>query len=154
MSEPTKNAWLFTLLGLNRSGRILYTILFIAAVPALVAWFVLLPRLRFGDEDERLFRAARHGDVSNIERSLAAGSRVDVPAPVDGKTALARAAVFGHAGAVRALLSHGADPGKRYDDGRTILDIVMAARAEEHDLTRARRLEDVAAALRDTHARR
>jgi hypothetical protein len=31
---------LYTLLGLNRAGLILYIVLFGAAVPALVAWFV------------------------------------------------------------------------------------------------------------------
>jgi ankyrin repeat protein len=151
MSEPT---WLYTLLGLNRAGRILYIVLLVIAIPALTAWFVLVPRLRFSKEDERLFRAARHGDVAGIERSLSAGSRVDAAAPVDGKTALCRAAVFGHADAVRALLSHGADPDKRYADGRTIADIVTAARGDEHDPSRARALDEVAAVLRDTHGRR
>ena len=140
---------LFMLLGLNRAGRILYTTLFIVAVPALVAWFVLVPRLRFSDEDERLFRAARHGDRAGVERSLAAGGRVNGASPVDGKTALFRAAGFGHADLVRLLLAKGADPSARGSDGRSALDVALAARAGEKDPALARALDAVAAALRE-----
>ncbi len=80
---PHLTSLLQTLLGLNRAGRILWTTLFVLAVPALTAWFVLVPRLRFHDEDERLFRAARHGDRAGVERSLAAGGQVNAIAPID-----------------------------------------------------------------------
>jgi Ankyrin repeats (3 copies) len=140
--------FLFALLGLGRGGRILYVTLFVLAVPALMVWTLVLPRFQFSDEDERLFRAARHGDVASIEQSLDAGAGVDAAAPVDGKTALFRAAVFGHADAVRALLARGADPARRGSDGRTALEIVTEAVAEEHDPSAARALEGVAGLLR------
>jgi hypothetical protein len=147
-TSSNKHGILFTVFGLNRAGRILYTTLFIAAIPALTAWFVLLPRLRFHEEDERLFRAARHGDVAGVERSLAAGARVNAAAPIDGKTALFRAAVFGHADAVRVLLEHGADPARRGNDGRTALEMVLAVRAEEHDRSAVAAFDRVESALR------
>ncbi len=140
---------LYTILGLNRAGRILYATLFVLAAPALVAWFVVLPRLRFSDADERLFRAARHGDRSGVERSLAAGADVNAASPIDGKTALFRAAVFGHADAVSALLARGAEPTIQGLDGRTAIEVVTAARAEEKDPAIGRALDAVAALLRD-----
>jgi ankyrin repeat protein len=109
--------------------------------------------LRFSDEDERLFKAARHGDVAGVEQSLAAGGHVNAAGPVDGKTALFRAAVFGHADIVRALLAHGADPAARGSDGRTALDVTRAARAGEKDPTVARALDSVVAVLRETESR-
>jgi hypothetical protein len=145
---------LYMLLGLNRAGRILYTALFILAVPAGVAWFVVLPRLRFHDEDERLFRAARHGDLAAVEQSLTAGARLNVAAPIDGKTALFRAAVFGHADLVRMLLTRGADSQARGNDGRTVLEVVTGARADEHDPARARALDAVISVLRDAESGR
>jgi ankyrin repeat protein len=107
-----------------------------------------LPRLQFHEEEERLFRAARHGDVAGIERSLASGGKVNAAAPIDGKTALFRAAVFGHADAVR-VLGHGADVTRRGHDGRTALEVVVAERATETDRARAQALDAVAAALRE-----
>jgi Ankyrin repeats (3 copies) len=145
---------LSTLLGLNRAGRLLYGALFVLAVPAVLAWFVLLPRLRFGDEDERLFRAARHGDKAGVERSLAAGARLDTAAPIDGKTALFRAAIFGHADLVRELLKKGADPNARGNDGKTVLEIVTAARNEEHNAARIGALDAVVTALRSAESGR
>jgi hypothetical protein len=144
---------LFTILGLNRAGRFLYAALVLLAGPLLAGWFVLLPRLRFSDEDERLFRAARHGDVAGVERSLTAGGRVNAAGPVDGKTALFRAAVFGHADVVRALLAHGADPTARGSDGRTALEVTVAARAGEKDPSVARALDTVVTVLRETEPR-
>ncbi len=140
-------ALLYTLLGLNRAGKYLYLALFCLAVPALTFWTVLLPRMQFHDEDEAFFRAARHGDVAAIDRALDAGARVNVAAPIDGKTALFRAAVFGHAEAVRELLQRGADVNMRGNDGKTALEIVTDARSEEKDGARLRALEAVASVL-------
>lgn len=145
---------LCTLLGLNRAGRILYTSLFVLAVPAVLVWFVLLPRFQFSEADERLFRAARHGDLAGLEQSLAAGGRINAAAPIDGKTAIFRAAVFGHAGLVRDLLKRGADPSVRGNDGKTVLEVVAAARLGERDAARARALDAVVATLRATESQR
>lgn len=145
---------LSALLGLNRAGRILYTSLFVLAVPAMLVWFVLMPRLQFSEADERLFRAARHGDLAGVAQSLAAGGRINAAAPIDGKTAIFRAAVFGHAELVRDLLKKGADPGVRGTDGKTVLEVVAAARSQERDAARARALDAVADALRATESRR
>lgn len=145
---------LSALLGLNRAGRLLYTALFVLAVPAMLVWFVLVPRLQFSAADERLFRAARHGDRAGVAQSLAAGGRIDAAAPIDGKTAIFRAAVFGHADLVRDLLQREADVNVRGTDGRTVLEVVAAARLEERDAARARALDAVAAALRATESPR
>ncbi|MCE9657379.1 MAG: ankyrin repeat domain-containing protein [Burkholderiales bacterium] len=138
----------FALLGLGRGGKILYLALFVLAVPAFLAYTVWLPRERFSEADEQLFRAARHGDRGGIERALAEGARVSDVSPVDGKTALFRAAVFGHADALRLLLARGADPQARGSDGRTVLEVVAAARGDERDPAAAA-LDAVAAALRE-----
>jgi hypothetical protein len=145
---------LYTLLGLNRAGQILYRTLFVLAVPALVAWFVVLPRMRFSGQDEELFRAARHGDRAGVERALAAGADVNASAPVDRKTALFRAAVFGHAEIVRLLLDRGADADAHGSDGRSALDVIVAARAEEKDPSVQHALDAVANTLRDAHPQR
>jgi hypothetical protein len=137
---------LHLLFGLDRAGRILWTTVFVLAVPAFVAWTVVLPRLRFGDEEERLFRAARHGDAAGIERSLAAGGKVNATSPVDGKSALFRAATFGHTAAVRALLAHGADATLLARD-QTALDLTLAARATEKDPAIVRELDTIAGLL-------
>lgn len=157
MDEPlamNASSVLSALLGLNRVGRILYASLFVLAVPAMLAWFVLLPRLQFSEADERLFRAARHGDLAGLAQSLAAGGHIDAAAPIDGKTAIFRAAVFGHAELVSDLLKRGADPAVRGRDGKTVLEVVTAARMEERDATRASALDAVAAALRAAESRR
>lgn len=138
---------LFALFGLNRAGRILYISLFVLAIPALTFWTVFLPRLQFHDEEERLFKAARHGDRAGVERSLAAGAKVNAAAPVDGKTALFRAAIFGHVDVVRVLLEHGADPAVVGADGKTALDVAVAARTGEKDPAAAAALDAVVAAL-------
>jgi len=145
--------FLFTLLGLGRWGQVLYRTLFILAVPALVVWTVLLPRLRFSEQDERLFRAARHGDVAGIEQSLAAGARVDAASPIDGKTALFRAAIFGHVPAVRALLDHGANASVRGNDDQTAADIAAAARVVERKPDVAHDLDSVVSLLRAAEER-
>ena len=135
--------WWFALLGFGRVGRILYVSLFVLAVPALTVWTVFVPRLRFHEQDELLFKAARHGDVAGIERALAAGAKIDAQAPIDTKTALFRAAAFGHADAVRALLKHGADVEHRGRDDRPVLQFTEDARREEKDPARARALDQV-----------
>jgi ankyrin repeat protein len=152
MATSTRPTILYTLLGLNRGGRILYRAVFVLAIPALVAWFVVLPRLRFSDQDEQLFRAARHGDRAGVERALAAGADVNASAPVDRKTALFRAAVFGHAGVVRVLLERGASPTARGADGRTALEVTRDARSHETNPAAARALDDVAAVLGEAKA--
>jgi ankyrin repeat protein len=148
--------FLFALLGLGRGGRILYVTLFILAVPALMLYTVFLPKWRFSDADEQLFRAARHGDVAGIAQALDsdAGSGVEAASPVDGKTALFRAAVFGHAAAVRLLLARGADPSWRGNDGRTPLEAVTSALAEEHDRAAKQALEAVAGVLREAASKK
>jgi ankyrin repeat protein len=85
---------------------------------------------------------------------LAAGGRINAAAPIDGKTAIFRAAVFGHADLVRDLLKRGADPAVRGADGKTVLEVVAAARSQERDAARARALDAVAGALRATEPQR
>jgi hypothetical protein len=148
MTDTRGSAILLTLFGLNRAGQILYRTLFVLAVPALTVWTVWMPRFRFSDEDERLFRAARHGDRAALEQSLAAGGHVNAASPVDGKTALFRAAVLGQPEAVRVLLEHGADPNARGSDGQTAIEVVTSARAGEKDPAAAHALDAVLGVLR------
>ena len=148
-ASPVRD-FVFALLGLGRAGQILYRTLFVLAIPALTVWTVFLPRWRFTDQDERLFRAARHGDATGIESALSAGARVNAAAPVDQKTALFRAAIFGHQAAVKVLLEHGADPAARGSDGQTALQVSLAARASEKDPAGARDLDLVIAMLRES----
>ena len=143
-SEPkatNERSFLLPLFGLNRAGRILYITLFVLAIPAFTVWIVVVPRLRFHEQDERLFKAARHGDVTGIERALADGADINAAAPIDTKTALFRAAAFGHAEAVRALLKDGADPERRGRDGRSVLQFAEDTRKEERDPARAHALD-------------
>jgi Ankyrin repeats (3 copies) len=146
MTAPRNRRILYALLGLNPAGQILYATVIIAAF---LWWTGLVPPSRFSAEDERLFRAARHGDRAEVERALAAGASLEHTAPVDRKTALFRAAVFGHVDVVRLLLERGADPSARAADGQTALEVVVAARQEEKDPTVARALDAVAAVLRE-----
>lgn len=140
-------AWLLFLFGLNRAGQILYRSLFVLAVPALMFW-TLLPGMRFSEADEQLFRAARHGDVAGIKEAFDIGAKVDAEAPIDRKTALFRAAVFGYPDAVKALLSHGANPAARGSDGKTALEVVTEAIGEEKDPATRQALEAVAVVLK------
>ena len=139
---------LYTIFGLNRAGQILYTSLFVLAVPALMFWTVFVPRWRFKEPDEHLFKAARHNDVAGITRALAEGANVNAEAPIDGKTALFRAAAFGQSDAVRALLKAGADPERRVND-RTVLQFAEEIRKGERDPARAKTYDEVIAALRE-----
>jgi ankyrin repeat protein len=79
---------------------------------------------------------------------------VDVAAPIDGKTALFRAAVFGHTDVVRLLIERGADLEAHGTDGRTALEVVTAARADEHNAAKAEALDAVAGVLRDAEVTR
>jgi Ankyrin repeats (many copies) len=144
----TDGPWWFALLGFGRAGRILYVSLFVLAIPVSTAWLVLVPRLRFHEADEQLFRAARHGDVAGIERALAGGAKINAEAPIDTQTALFRAAAFGHADAVRALLKDGADVDHRGRDGRPVLQFAEDARKEEKDPARVHALDLVIDALK------
>ena len=144
---------LFALFGLNRAGQVLYGTVLVVAV-AVFAGRQILPTLQFTDQDEQLFRAARHGDRAAVEQALAAGASLAHSAPVDHKTALFRAAVFGHADVVRLLLERGADPHSVGSDGRSALDVVITARGEEKDPVVAGKLDAVAAVLRDAAGQR
>jgi hypothetical protein len=146
-------AALDTLLGLNRAGRILHGAVLVAAGAGAFAWFVIVPGMRFSERDEELFRAARHGDRAGVERALAAGARIDAQAPYDRKTALFRAAVFGHDAVVRDLLARGADPAARGADGRTALEVAQTARDGEKDAAAAKALDAVVAVLREATPR-
>jgi hypothetical protein len=150
VTDKPKNdgPWWFALLGVGRYGQVVYVSLFVLAIPALTVWTVLVPRLRFHEQDERLFKAARHGDVAGIERALAEGAKVNAEAPIDTKTALFRAAALGHADAVRALLKDGADIEHRGRDGRSVLEFAQDARREEKDPARAHALDLVIDALK------
>ena len=147
MAESRTQTVIFALLGLNRAGQFLYVLLFVAAVPALYAWTTWLPRYRFTDADEQLFKAARHGDVQALQQSIAAGADVTHGSPVDRKTALFRAAVFGRVDAVRVLLEKGADPQARGSDGRSALEVVSEERAGVKDPELMRALDEVAVVL-------
>ena len=147
MAKSDDRDLLLTLTGLNRPGKYLYLSLFILAIPALGFWSITLPRLRFHEQDERLFYAARHGDVAGIERALADGANVNAEAPVDRHTALARAALLGRPDAVKALLKAGANPDSRGSDDRTAMQLAEDARKDETNPERARALDAVVAAL-------
>lgn len=149
MADTKEYPVLFALFGLNRAGQILYVSLVFLAIIGGAFWLIEVPKLRFHEADERLFRAARHGDVAGIAQAIGAGADVNAAAPVDGKTALFRAAVFGYADAVRLLLKDGADPERRGHDGRSAMEIVEEARTEEHDPGRVHDLDLVVKALRE-----
>jgi len=154
VNESTSRVpWWYALLGLARGGKILYRALFVLAVPGLVAWFVVLPRWRFTEQDERLFRAARHGDAAGIEQALTAGAHLDARSPIDGKTALFRAAIFGHTIAVRTLLAHGANALLQGSDGKSALDVANDARQQEKNPALAQDLDAVVTLLRGSEAR-
>ena len=144
---------LYAIFGLNRAGKILYGTLFLLAIAAF-AGRQILPTLQFSDQDEQLFRAARHGARAAVEQALTNGASLEHAAPIDHKTALFRAAVFGHADIVRLLLERGADPNAVGADGRSALDVVTAARAEEKDAAVASNLDAVAAVLRESAGQR
>jgi ankyrin repeat protein len=86
--------------------------------------------------------------VPGIEQALASGAHVDAASPVDGKTALFRAAIFGHAPAVRALLDHGANAWARGNDRATPAAVAIAARTAEKNPDLAHDLDAVITMLR------
>jgi ankyrin repeat protein len=153
MATPADRPILYAIFGLNRAGKILYGTLFILGVAAFMGW-TMLPGLLFSEQDEALFRAARHGDRAGVEHALETGASLVHTAPIDRKTALFRAAVFGHADVVRLLLERGADPNVRGADGHSALEVVVAAREEEKDPAAAQALDAVTAILRETAASR
>jgi len=150
--SSTASTIVLALFGYNRAGKILYGVIAVVAMLTFAARVFWLPP--FTDADERLFRAARHGERAAIEQSLAAGGAVNAASPLDGKTALFRAAVFGHADAVRVLLERGADPSARGYDGRSAMEVVTSARADEKDPGAAHALDEVAGVLRDAEVGR
>jgi hypothetical protein len=152
--DDAKHPILYTLLGLNTAGKFLHGIGLLFVVAAGVVWVVFLPQWRFTDKEEALFRAARHGDRAGVERALADGARIDAESPMDRKTALFRAAVFGYDDVVRYLLERGASPAARGADGRTALEVVQAAREDEKSPDAAKGLDAVIAVLRDTRGAR
>jgi hypothetical protein len=144
MGESKASFFVLALFGFNRAGQILWGLITVAGL----AYFVYsIQGPPFSDEDERLFRAARHGDRAGVERSLEAGATVADQSPLDRRTALFRAAVFGHADVVRVLLERGADPSARGGDGKTALDVVIEARADEKKPEAQRALDEVATVL-------
>jgi hypothetical protein len=110
---------LYALFGLNRAGQILCGTLIVLAAAAFAGWQIL-PSLQFSDQDEQLFRAARHGNRAAVEQALSAGASLEHTSPVDRKTVLFRAAVFVHADVVRLLLERGADPDAVGADGALV----------------------------------
>jgi len=149
MADKNEHRWLFALFGLNRTGRILWLLVLALAVPGLGLWTIELPRLRFKEPDEHLFKAARHGDVAGIERALEEGANVNAEAPIDRKTALFRAVAFGQADAVRALLKHGASAAARSLDDKTPLQFAEEIRKEETDPARQLGIDRAIAALKE-----
>ena len=147
MSESRTSFIVLALFGYNWAGKILWGL--IAAI-GLGYWVLVAQGPPFSDEDERLFRAARHGDRPAAEHSLEAGAGVADLSPLDRKTALFRAAIFGHADVVRLLLERGADPATRGGDGKTALDVVIEARTDEKKPEAQRALDEVATLLRNS----
>ena len=73
MSESKASFIVLALFGYNWAGKILWGLVAVIGV----AYFVFATQgPPFSDEDERLFRAARHGDRAGVERSLEAGASV------------------------------------------------------------------------------
>jgi hypothetical protein len=151
MSDTASNIVL-ALFGYNRAGKILWTVITVAGLGVFLVRTGLLTGLQFTEADERLFRAARHGDRAGIEQALATGAEVNAASPLDGKTALFRAAVFGHADAVKALLGHGANPAAHGFDDKSAIEIVTSARADEKDPAAAQALDQAASVLRAAEA--
>ena len=145
--ESTTERIVFTLLGLNDAGQKLLIGLIFVGFAGFMGYNVWSSRSAFSEADERLFRAARHGDLSGIEQSLGEGATVSDVSPIDGKTALFRAAILGQPAAVRLLLERGADPEAHDREGQTALETVQAARAEEKNTAAARNLDAVAEIL-------
>jgi hypothetical protein len=83
---------------------------------------------------EALCRAARQGDLEEVERLVAEKADVNLPGPA-GRTALHFAAELGHVEVIRALLAHGADVSARDDAG--CMPLHLAAEAGHRDVIEA-----------------
>ena len=77
------------------------------------------PRCSDGEGTTPLYAAAVNGEAAIVGLLLSSGASPDVESRGVGAegTALCAAACWGHTGAVRELLAHGADPNMREDQG-------------------------------------
>lgn len=114
---------LATLDRIGKVARIPLILIIFGAIPYIYLTRVYLPRRALTPVVEQLLTAARRGDTAAIGRALAAGAGVDVPDAADGQTALMRAAAFGQAEAVSALLESGAVVSTSATAGETALHL-------------------------------
>ena len=114
---------LATLDRIGRIARVPVILIVVGAIPYIYLTRVYLPRRAVTPAVEQLLTAARRGDTVAVRRALAAGAGVDVPDATDGQTALMRAASFGHAEAVNALLASGATATRAAVTGETALHL-------------------------------
>ena len=90
-------------------------------IAALLAAFAGAPA--WADDDEpALHRAAKRGNVQEVQRLIAGGANVNAT-DEDGETALMEAADKGRLEVVRALLAAGANANATNEDGETALMI-------------------------------
>ena len=85
-----------------------------------------IPSEMLPDGDTAFVRAARDGDRERLETFLANGVDPDERSERDGYTALIAAAANGHAPAVRALITAGADASARSRSGETALTLAAS----------------------------
>ncbi len=79
-----------------------------------------------------LVLAADHERLEVIDELVAAGTPVDATDPVFGGHPLRVAAANGRPASVERLVAHGADPGRRDEQGRTPLDLARAGTSVKH----------------------
>ena len=88
---------------------------------------MIIPGLVFAaDPDDSLRKAAKKGDLAQLEALLRGGANPD-SADKKGRTALIEAAVEGQAAAVRLLLQNGARPNLQDEEGFTALRAAAVA---------------------------